>query len=67
MSKATLDVCIEPAGQKLHIIHDEAGIKQRVAHLQEISPTLQVLEATGGLEVRIATELAGRGLPVTHL
>ena len=32
--------------------------------LKEVNPTLIVMEATGGLEVRIATELAGKGLPV---
>jgi transposase len=57
-------VCIEPSGQTLHIAYDEAGIKQLVECLKEVSPTLIVMEATGGLEVRIATELASKGLPV---
>ena len=64
VSKSTLDVCIEPAVQTLHVVYDEAGIKQLVARLKEVSPTLIVMEATGGLEVRIATELASKGLPV---
>ena len=64
VSKSTLDVCIEPAVQTLHVNYDEAGIGQIVKRLKEISPTLIVMEATGGLEVRIATELAGTGLPV---
>ena len=64
VSKSTLDVCIEPAVQTLHVNYTEAGIKQIVVRLQEIQPTLIVMEATGGLEVRIATELAGQGLPV---
>ena len=64
VSKSTLDVCIEPSGQTLHIAYDEAGIKQLVECLKEVSPTLIVMEATGGLEVRIATELASKGLPV---
>lgn len=62
--KSTLDVCIEPAVQTLHVVYDETGIKQLVARLKEVSPTLIVMEATGGLEVRIATELASKGLPV---
>ncbi|MDD4967687.1 IS110 family transposase [Halothiobacillus sp.] len=64
VSKATLDVCIEPAIQSLHVAYDEAGIRQIVERLNEVSPTLIVIEATGGLEVRIATELASKGLPV---
>ena len=64
VSKSTLDACIEPAGQTLHVAYDEAGIGQMVECLKEASPALVVIEATGGLEVRIATELAGKGLPV---
>lgn len=64
VSKATLDVCIEPQGQALHVAYDEAGIAQIASRLKEVNPALIVLEATGGLEVRIATELASLGLPV---
>lgn len=64
VSKSTLDVCIEPAVQTLHVAYNEAGIKQIVVRLKEVNPTLIVMEATGGLEVRIATELASKGLPV---
>lgn len=64
VSKSTLDVCIEPAVQTLHVSYDEAGIRQVTSRLKEVNPTLIVIEATGGLEVRIATELAGKGLPV---
>lgn len=64
VSKSTLDVCIEPVGQALHIIYNDAGIGDIVNRLEEIRPTLIVIEATGGLEMRIATELAGNGLPV---
>lgn len=64
VSKSTLDVCIEPLGQTLHVAYDEVGTHQIVERLKEISPTLIVMEATGGLEVRIATELSIKGLPV---
>lgn len=64
VSKSTLDVCIEPVGQPLQVAYDEEGIRRLVSLLKEISPTLIVIEATGGLEMRIASELAGRGLPV---
>lgn len=64
VSKSTLDVCIEPAGQMLHVAYDETGIKQILVRLKELGPTLIVMEATGGLELRIATELASQALPV---
>jgi transposase len=64
VSKSTLDVSIEPIGQTLHVAYDEAGISQIVGCLKEASPTLIVMEATGGLEVRIATELVSKGLLV---
>lgn len=64
VSKSTLDVCVEPVTQTFHVVYDEAGIRRTVSRLEEVKPTLIVLEATGGLEVRIATELAGKGLPV---
>jgi transposase len=64
VSKVTLDVCIKPVGQTLHVAYDEVGIHQIAEYLREASPTLIVIEATGGLEVRIATELASKGLPV---
>ncbi len=64
VSKATLDVCIKPVGQTLHVTYDEAGIRQIVECLKEANPTLIVIEATGGLEVRVATELASKGFPI---
>jgi transposase len=37
---------------------------QLIGRLKEAAPTLIVLEATGGLEVRVATELSSRGFQV---
>jgi len=64
VSKSTLDMSSEPAAQRLHVAYDEAGIRQIVECLKEVRPALIVIEATGGLEVRIATELASQELPV---
>jgi transposase len=64
VSKSTLDICIEPEGRRLHVAYDEAGIGMIVDCLKRVEPMLIVLEATGGLEVRIVTELAGMSLPV---
>jgi len=64
VSKSTLDMCIEPAVKTLHVAYDDAGIRQLADSLKDASPALIVMEATGGLEVRIASELASEGLPV---
>lgn len=64
VSKTTLDVCIEPINEELHVDYDDKGVANIVKRLLEVVPTLIVIEATGGLEVRIATELASKGLPV---
>lgn len=64
VSKGTLDICIEPAGEVLHVVYDDKGITQVVKRLVGVAPTLIVMEATGGLEMRLASELAAKGLPV---
>lgn len=64
VSKGTLDVHIAPSGKTLHVTHDDSGIGQILESLKETCPALIVMEATGGLEVRLASELAGVGLPV---
>ena len=64
VAKATLDVCINPGGESLHVTYDDTGVASLVKRLRQAGPTLIVLEATGGLEGRVAAELAGAGLPV---
>lgn len=64
VSKDTLDVRLEPLGESLHVNNDEAGISRIRKRLQEMHPTLIVMEATGGLQTRLASELMAGGLPV---
>ena len=64
VSKNALDLRIEPVGQSLRVAYDDAGISEVCQRLSEVSPTLIVMEATGGLETRLASELAAQGLPV---
>ena len=64
VSKGTLDLCIDPTGETLHVAYDDNGIRQVVQRLEGLSPTLIVVEATGGLEMRLAGELAAKRLPV---
>lgn len=64
VSKETLVVHSIPDEQALQFVYDDAGVEETCRRLVALAPTLIVLEATGGLEVRVATELAARGLPV---
>jgi len=59
----TVDVAVQP-GTAFRIVNDEPGVAAAVERLQELQPTLIVLEATGGLEVPLAGALAAVGLPV---
>jgi transposase len=64
VAKNTLDLRLEPVGESLHVAYDDAGIAAIRKRLLTLSPTLIVMEATGGLETRLACELAACGLPV---
>ncbi|MDR3055837.1 MAG: transposase [Zoogloeaceae bacterium] len=64
VSKATLDLCIDHPLKTFQMTYDEKGIARILECLHETPPTLIVLEATGGLEVRVATELVSQGFQV---
>ena len=64
VSKDTLDIYIDPAAEAVHVAYDGKGVAQVVNRLLKLGPTLIVMEATGGLEMRLASELAAKGLPV---
>jgi transposase len=64
VSKDHLDTGIRPGGQPERTRNREAEIDQLVKRLQALNPALIVLEATGGLEMPVATALAVAGLPV---
>src|SRR5690349_24787809 len=64
VSKHRLDVHLRPSGESFTIDHDEQGVAALVERLAALAPTLVVLEATGGLEVRLAADLAAARLPV---
>lgn len=66
VAKDTLDVCIDPVKKQAeqHLPYDCAGVARLAEQLCTLAPTLIVLEATGGLETRLASELVARGLPV---
>lgn len=64
VSKDRLDVALRPTSDRWAVAHDEAGITTLVDRLRRRTPTLVVLEATGGLEVPLTGALAAAGLPV---
>lgn len=64
VSKDTLDIYIDPAAEAMHVAYDDEGVAQVVNRLLKVAPTLIVVEATGGLEMRLASELAAKGLPL---
>src|SRR5689334_21988955 len=64
VSEHRLDIHLRPSGEHFTVSHDEAGVAALVERLTALAPTLVVLEATGGLEVRLAAALAAAGLPV---
>jgi len=63
VSKATLDVAIEPTRERWQVANDEAGIQQLVQRLQQVQLHRIVLEATGGYELPALAALACVGLP----
>jgi transposase len=64
ISKQSLDVHIAPPGHSLKVDYDDAGVGKLVERIEAAKPTLVVMEATGGYEARLASELAAKGLPV---
>jgi transposase len=64
VSKAHLDIAVRPSGAHWQVENQAAGIVQLVERLQELQPTLIVLEATGGLEVEATVAMATAGLRV---
>jgi transposase len=64
VAKHRLEVHVRPAGEGFALDHGEEEVAALVARLAALEPMLVVLEATGGLEVRLAAALAAAGLPV---
>lgn len=64
VSKKELEVALRPTGSRCVFTNNEDGIASLVEFVQSCSPTLIVLEATGGLETRVVSALAARGCPV---
>lgn len=63
VSQARLDIAVRP-GTSFSLTHGESAIAALVQQLCALSPTLIVLEATGGMEIPLTSALATAGLPV---
>lgn len=64
VAKASLDIAVHSSGRRWKFSNDDSGISQALACLRELTPTLVVLEATGGNEVPLTVALAVAGIPV---
>jgi transposase len=67
VSKDRLDVHVLPSGEAWSVARDEAGLSQLVDRLVAFTPTLVVLEATGGYEAIVAAALTDAQLPAVVL
>jgi transposase len=63
VSQARLDIAVRP-GVPFSIAHTESAFATLVEQFRALSPTLIVLEATGGMEIPLTSALATAGLPV---
>jgi transposase len=64
VSKHRLSIHSRPSGESSTIGYDDESVAALIERLVAVAPALIVLEATGGMEVRLAAALAAAGLPV---
>jgi transposase len=65
VSKQRLDVAVcGSQARGWSVKYDDAGVRSLVKELQELAPTLVVLEATGKLETHLVAALATAGVPL---
>ncbi len=64
VAKAEMVVEVRPTGDRWTARNDDAGVRELVQRVREVSPTLIVLEATGGYELLCVAALAAAHLPV---
>jgi transposase len=64
VAKDHLDIAIRPNEKVWTVQNDEKGIEELVSQLKDDQPELVVMEATGGLEMNVASALSIVGIPV---
>jgi transposase len=64
VAKAELVVSIRPSMERFTVANEACGVHTLIERLRAVTPTLIVLEATGGYELLGVAALAAAGLPV---
>lgn len=64
ISKQYLDVAIRPTGESFRVANASDGIAELIQRIRLLTPTLVVLEATGGFERALAIALAEAKIPL---
>lgn len=64
VAKTRLDIAVAPTDEHWSLVYDAPSLASLVARLDAMSPTLIVLEATGGWERLVVDALHDAGLPV---
>lgn len=64
VSKDTLDMAVHASDQRWRFANTVKGIDEALSILENLSPALVVLEATGGMEYPLAAALAVANIPV---
>lgn len=60
-----LDVAIAGRGKQWQVENNISGIKSLLNDIDDLSPTLVVVEASGGYETRLVSEMTLAGIPVS--
>lgn len=64
VSKHSLDLYVRPLDLRSSLDYNPQALASLVSELQQLAPLLIVIEATGGLETLLVSELAAANLPV---
>ena len=64
VAKGSMEVAVHEGTEHWNYNNGEAGITKLITRMKKLSPSLIVLEATGGYEVSIAAELQSKGFPI---
>ena len=64
VSMAQLDVALWPGGESFSVGNDPPGVEQLLKRMLELRPQAVVIEASGGPEDLLVSELCAAGVPV---
>lgn len=64
ISKAQLDIVVEPGGESLTVPYEGPGLATLITRLSQLAPRRIVVEATGGLERALLRALVDAALPL---